>query len=257
MVILLTWAADAVTKDETLSFGSAMLLHPIISPDIFALRPDFTALSLSVRTRNAPSDAASAARLAEAIAAPSAPWAEPHLEAWREAYRGFGTKPNRFPCSAEALRKRALRDGALRPANAVVDLYNAVSLRFALPIGGEDAATYDGPPRLIRAAGSEPFQTMAEGQPKTETPEPGEVVWADAAGVTCRRWNWRQGTRTQLTEATTDMWFVLERLEPMPLDALMEAGRSMVDALVQMSPDAEASVALFDAAHPAGRTVQP
>lgn len=227
-----------------------MQLHPIISPEIFALRPDFAALSLSVTARNAPSDAASAALLAEAVAAPPAPWAEAHQEAWREAYRSFGTKPNRFPSSVEALRKRALRDGALRPTNAVVDLYNAVSLRFALPIGGEDARAYVGTPRLIRATGTEPFETMAEGQPRTETPEPGEVAWADDAGITCRRWNWRQGTRTQLTEATTEMWFVLERLEPMPIAALIEACRSLGRGLAP-----EAVAMLFDSANPEGKPI--
>lgn len=226
-----------------------MPLSPVISPEIFALRPDFVALSLSLTTRNGPSDAASAALLAEAIVAPPAPWAEAHLEAWREAYRSFGAKPARFPCSAEALRKRALRDGTLRPTNAVVDRYNAVSLRFALPIGGEDAQTYVGPPRLIRSGGTEPFETMADGQPKTETPEPGEVIWADDAGVTCRRWNWRQGPRTQLTEATTEMWFVLERLAPMPLEALIDAARLVAGGAT------EAVALQFDAANPGGKIV--
>lgn len=235
---------------KPIPFGSVMPLHPIISPDIFDLRPDFVALSLSVTARNEPSDDASGKLLAEAITAPTAPWAEAHLEAWREAYRAFGAKPNRFPCSVEALRKRALRDGTLRPTNAVVDLYNAVSLRFALPIGGEDALAYVGRPRLIRARGDEPFETMADGQPKIETPEPGEVTWADDAGITCRRWNWRQGTRTQLTEATTEMWFVLERLDPMPIEALIEAGRSLARGL---APGAVAM--LFDAANSSGETI--
>lgn len=225
-----------------------MSLHPIISPDIFALRPDFAALCLSVTARNRPSDDASMALLAEAIAAPVAPWAEAHLEAWREAYRAFGAKPNRFPCSVEALRKRALRDGTLRPTNVVVDLYNAVSLRFTLPIGGEDAHSYVGQPRLIRAVGTEPFETMAEGQSKTEVPELGEVVWADDLGITCRRWNWRQGTRTQLTEATSEMWFVLERLEPMPIEALIEAGSRLAQGLTPWAT-------IFDVENHGGKTI--
>lgn len=234
-----------------------MLLSPIITPEIFALRPDFTALSLAVSgAANRPSDADSAALLAGAIADLDAPWAEAHLEAWRETYRSFGAKPSRFPSSAEALRKRVLRDGALRPTNAVVDLYNAVSLRFVVPVGGEDARTYASPPTLRRAKGDEPFATMAEGAPKTEYPEAGEVIWCDAAGVTCRRWNWRQGPRTQLTEATTDMWFVLERLEPMPIGALIEAGQAIADGLTQIAPGAKIKAALFDVAQPDGNFIE-
>ncbi len=234
-----------------------MPLHPVVDPDIFTLRPDFVALSLSVEGAcNAPSDAASAALLAQAIATLDAtPWAEAHLEAWREAYRGFGAKPKRTPSSAEALRKRAVKDGQMRPLNAVVDLYNALSLQFAIPVGGEDARRYDGLPRLCRAAGDEPFATTADGAPVIETADPGEVIWRDDSGVTCRRWNWRQGPRTQITEDTIDMWFVLERLAPMPLAALTDAGQELIQGLRRLSPGLQVSVRQYDARNPLGQGV--
>lgn len=234
-----------------------MTLHPIIDAEIFALRPDFMALSISVSgARNGPSDASSEALLAAAVQSLDAfPWAEAHLDAWRDAYRAFGAKPKKTPCSAEALRKRAVKDGAMRPLSAVVDLYNAVSLRFAIPVGGEDATTYAGLPRLCLAKGDEPFHTMAEGQPVVETPEEGEVIWRDDLGVTCRRWNWRQGPRTQITEASNDMWFVLERLDPMPVAALLEAGRMLTDGLRRISPQLAASVRTFSAECPRGEQI--
>ncbi|GAA4259223.1 B3/B4 domain-containing protein [Dactylosporangium darangshiense] len=136
----------------------------------------------------------------------------PHLEAWRDVYRAFGAKPQRTPCSAEALRKRAAR-GDVPSVNRLVDAYNAVSIRFAVPIGGEDRAALAGTERLIRAAGDEPFDTVKDGAPVVESPEPGEVVWRDDVAVTCRRWNWRQGRRTALTEATTSAVFLLEGLD--------------------------------------------
>lgn len=234
-----------------------MPLHPVITPEIFTLRPDFTALSIGVAGgANQASTETSAGWLAGAIKDLDAePWAEAHIEAWREAYRAFGAKPKRTPCSAEALRKRVLRDGGLRPANAVVDLYNAVSLRYAIPVGGEDATGYTGTPTLRRALGSEPFDTMAEGTPVAETPDAGEVIWCDGTGVTCRRWNWRQGRRTQLTEASRDMWFVLERLEPMPQDALIAAGRMLVRGLLALSPGATITAKILDLGQPEGRLV--
>jgi DNA/RNA-binding domain of Phe-tRNA-synthetase-like protein len=226
-----------------------MSFVPTISPDIFALRPDFTALSLYVENvRNAESDARSASLLGAACEAlDTAPWAEAHLEAWRDAYRAFGAKPQRTPCSAEALRRRALKDGRLPTVNAVVDLYNAVSVRFAIPVGGEDADLYAGSPALIRAIGGEPFDTIHDGRPQIEPVDPGEVVWRDALGVTCRRWNWRQGARTRIGADTTSMWFVLERLDPMPIDALEQAGAELVDGLKVLSPGLRASTLMLRA----------
>lgn len=224
-------------------------MHPQIDPDIFDLRPDFVALSICVSGgQNGPVDASSEALLADAVRSLDVhPWVEAHLEAWRDAYRAFGARPKRTPSSAEALRKRALKDGWMRSLNAIVDLYNAVSLRFAVPVGGEDVTTYRGLPQLCLSTGNEPFHTTADGISVVETPETGEVIWRDDEGVTCRRWNWRQGPRTQITEKSRDMWFVLERLDPMPVEALQDAGRMLVDGLRRMAPDAAFSIRIFDA----------
>src|SRR3546814_13272005 len=62
-------------------------------------------------------------------------WADAHLASWAEAYKAFGAKPNRTPCSVDALRKRVLKQGGLPAINAVVDVYNALSLRYAIPVG--------------------------------------------------------------------------------------------------------------------------
>lgn len=232
-----------------------MDFSPRIAPEIFALRPDFMALSIFVDgMTNTASTAFTRAQLAAASAnLATAPWADAHLNAWREAYRAFGAKPQRTPCSAEALRKRCERDGTVPESNAVVDLYNAISLRFAIPVGGEDATAYEGAPRLVRATGAETFDTIADGQPKLESVETGEVVWRDDRGVTCRRWNWRQGTRTRITEASTSLWFVIERLAPMPPEVLLTAGKELIEALQHVGSSKMIASVLFDAATPGGR----
>lgn len=223
------------------------VFSPKISPDIFALRPDFRALSIhALNVTNAESSPETKTALVNACNSPcSAPWAEAHLEAWRAAYRAFGAKPQRTPCSAEALLKRALREGVLPSVNAVVDLYNAVSLRFAIPIGGENAEVYAGAPRLVRAQGDEPFETMQAGEPSSEMPEHGEVIWRDDIGVTCRRWNWRQGTRTRIEPSSKHMWFILEALHPMPDAALIEAGAEFRRGLKSLSQNSEVEMKLM------------
>lgn len=218
---------------------------PAVDPAIRALRPDFVALSIVVRGgRNLASADAPAhwwpADLTSVLH--DAPWADAHLDAWRAAFRGFGAKPQRTPCSAEALRKRAERDGDLPRVNALVDFYNFVSIRYAVPVGGENIARYSGSPRLVRAGGGEGFETTRGGLPILEEVDAGEVVWRDDLGVTCRRWNWRQSTRTRIEVDTVDLWFVLERLDPMPLEALREAGDTIVGAVKRISPDADVRV---------------
>lgn len=216
--------------------SAQMPFTPSVHQPVWQLRPDFVALSIVARgARNAVSGNSTVADLLS-IDAGAPAWAEAHLTSWRDAYRAFGAKPQRTPCSAEALRKRIERDGALPQVNAVVDLYNAVSVRYAVPVGGENLDAYAGSPRLIRAAGDEPFATTKDGEAVTEIVDAGEVVWRDDLGVTCRRWNWRQSPRTRLEEATRNMWFVLERLDPMPLEALVEAGDAIVEGLRRLSP---------------------
>lgn len=212
-------------------------MTPEVNDEVWALRPDFAALSVVVGNgRNAPGTGGDVT-FDGPIRRPA--WAEAHLDAWREAYRAFGARPQRTPCSAEALWRRMERSGAIASINAVVDLYNEVSLRYAIPVGGEDLSAYSGKPRLVRAAGNEPFQTIRDGVPVVETADPGEVIWRDDEGVTCRRWNWRQTSRTRLEPETTQMWFILERLEPLPMEALLEAGDVLVSGLRHLAPGAE------------------
>src|ERR671936_647337 len=101
------------------------MMTPVVNLAIWTLRPDFVACSIEVRGgRN---EAAAGVPFTLAAAGPRPPWADDHLAAWRHAYRAFGAKPQRTPCSAEALWRRLQRDGALTSINAIVDLYNAVS----------------------------------------------------------------------------------------------------------------------------------
>jgi DNA/RNA-binding domain of Phe-tRNA-synthetase-like protein len=222
-------------------------MTPSIDPRVAALAPDFRAVSI-VMEIGAPLAAAVAEKaLQDAYGAAAPAWAPQHLAAWAQVFQKFGAKPQRTPCSAEALRKRFLRDGALPCVNPVVDLYNAISLQYAIPVGGENLDAYVGPPRLTIAGGAEAFDTMKDGHPAVEAPDPGEVVWRDDQGVTCRRWNWRQGVRTRLDPDARRMWFILESLGAMPIEALHEARDRLVSGLQEMSPGARIEASLIKA----------
>lgn len=226
---------DLYSLEEFLAGGS-------VAADVFTLRPDYRVLMLAVDgLEPGPSDEASDALLQAAEAAAKEMLRDrkvdqvPHVAAWREAYRAFGAKPQRTRNSLEALLRRAA--SGLPRVNRLTDIYNAISVLHQIPLGGEDLARYVGPPRLIRATGQEPFDTVADGQEVIEYPEPGEVVWCDDAGVTCRIWNWRQARRTQLTDETTTALFIFDALDPLTDEALHAAADDLVSRLARLGPD--------------------
>ena len=211
---------------------------------VLDLRPDYRALLLSADgLRGGESDPVSERLLTSAEATARRlldgrpPEQLPELAAWREAYRSFGAKPQRTRPSVEALLRR-LDQGGLPRIDRITDVYNAVSIAHLLPLGGEDRAAYVGRPRLVRADGDEPFDTTAGGEAAVEHPAAGEVVWRDDAGVTCRRWNWRQCSRTRITTGTRSALFILDALDPISDQALLAAAEALTDALLQLSPDA-------------------
>lgn len=212
-----------------------------VAPGVFALRPDYRALLVAVDgIVPGPTDEDSDVFLQTAEAAARQALGDlpldelPHVAAWREAYRAFGAKPQRTRNSLEALLRRV--GAGLPRVNRLTDLYNAVSVLHQLPVGGEDLTRYTGSPRLVRATGDEAFDTVADGSTVVEHPDPGEVVWCDAAGVTCRRWNWRQARRTQLREDTTSALFILDALDPMTDEALHAAADDLLAHLERLGP---------------------
>src|SRR5262249_1727199 len=95
--------------------------------------------------------------------------------------------------------------------------------------------------------GTEPFDTTADGIAVTEHPDPGEVVWCDDAGVTCRRWNWRQARRTQLRDTTTTALFILDGLDPVTDQALHAAADDLTARLTRLGPGVRAGRRLIAA----------
>jgi DNA/RNA-binding domain of Phe-tRNA-synthetase-like protein len=172
-----------------------------VSEEVAAKWPAYrAAVVIAEGVRNGPSDDASERLLTAAEQAVRESGLEraaddPRIAAWRAVFSEFGSKPSRYPCSAESLLARVLKGEPLPRINALVDTYNAVSLRHVIPVGGEDLDRLRGDLRLVRA-------------------DDGEVVWRDDEGVTCRRWNWRQEPRTRLTEATRNAFFVFDQLPP-------------------------------------------
>ena len=134
----------------------------------------------------------------------------PVIKEWREAFYKFKTKKG-ARCSIEALLKRVSKGGEIGCINPLVDIYNGVSLRFGLPIGGENLDKFEGDMRLTIAEGGEAFITY--GSDKDEPALEGEVIYRDDYGAICRCWNWRECVRTMLTEDVTNAFMIIETSE--------------------------------------------
>ena len=232
-----------LTNAEVSERASAFLAAVSVAPDVLELRPDYRVLVMVAEgLEPGLPDEFSAELLARAeirariMLDGRAPEDVPQVADWRAAYRAFGAKPQRTRPSVEALLRRL--DGGLPRIDRLTDAYNAVSIANMVPVGGEDLDQYKGPARLVLATGDEAFDTVAGGEPAVEHPKPGEVIWRDDAGVTCRQWNWRQCTRTRMTPATTNAVFSIDGLAALGREGLTGAGNDLASSLIRLSPQA-------------------
>ena len=134
----------------------------------------------------------------------------PVIRKWRDAFYRFRTKKG-ARSSVEALLKRVKNGGNISSINPLVDIYNGISLRYGLPVGGEDIDKFEGDNRLTLADGTEEFVTY--GSNENEPPYSGEVIYKDDAGAICRCYNWRESVRTMLTEETVNAFMCIEMVD--------------------------------------------
>jgi DNA/RNA-binding domain of Phe-tRNA-synthetase-like protein len=134
----------------------------------------------------------------------------PEIAAWRRAFARMGFKPTQYRGAAEALLRRFRREGSLPRLHPLVDLCNAASLAFATPVAVIDVAGVEGDLEVRHARGDEPYLGFAG---EVETPEPGEIIYADAGHQAhARRWTFRQSRRSTVTADTRRALIVCEAL---------------------------------------------
>jgi DNA/RNA-binding domain of Phe-tRNA-synthetase-like protein len=172
---------------------------------------------------------------------------DPHIKAWREAYRSFGAKPSEYRSSIEAMVRRVLRGDALPSINALVDIGNVISLSHLLSAGSHAIDVLAGDIELRFAAGHEVFVPF--GSDKPEHPLPGEVVFVEGDAVLTRRWTWRQANHTLTLPETAAIEFNVDGLPPVTAEEVMTACRELAD-LVQRFCGGTGRIALLTEADP-------
>jgi DNA/RNA-binding domain of Phe-tRNA-synthetase-like protein len=195
-------------------------------PQIWSDFPELAAASLFVRGIHARADvgpqlerfnAIARARL-DAVASESE---LPEINAWRRVFSRMGLKPTQYRCASESLLRRFKKEGELPRIHPLIDVCNAASIAYAIPVAALDVAKIEWPLQVRRAEGTESYESFGG---EIEHPEAGEVSFVDAAGRShARRWTHRQSGLSAVREGTQEVLIVMEAVHP--------GGRSDVDAL--------------------------
>lgn len=133
---------------------------------------------------------------------------DPRVSTYFDMFRTFGSNPKRVKPSHFALADRVVRGGTLPDINPAVNLYNAFSLRYLVPFGGEDLDRVDEYFELTYATGTEPWRPI--GSEAAESTRAGDVVWRDRCEVSTTSLNHRQCEKTKLVAATRNAYFISE-----------------------------------------------
>jgi DNA/RNA-binding domain of Phe-tRNA-synthetase-like protein len=161
----------------------------------------------------------------------------PEIQAWRRAFGTMGLKPTQYRCASEALLRRFRKEGTLPRLHPLVDVCNAVSLAFAIPVAVFDVAAISGCLRVRRATGSEDYLTFSG---EVEHPDPGEVIFADeAAQVHARRWTNRQSGLSAVRARTRTALIVAEAMHDSAssdVPGLIAAIVAELDAIWSVTP---------------------
>jgi len=208
----------------------------IVEKTVFSLLPDYCVGTVAVRGfDNAAENGRIAAMLDAAAAAFAAAHAGdnvrelPEIRAFRDAFGVLGMNPNKFMASIEALAKRVQKSGALPHISPLVDLGNALSLKYCLPMGAHDIDRLEGDLEVRFSTGEDHFLPM--GETERETMPAGELVYVSGHTVKTRRWIWRQSDDGKITAATSHVFFPIDGFATVGKDAVLAARDELAEML--------------------------
>ena len=188
-------------------------------------------MALDLADKSAEFQRAAAARLS------NGPEAEiPAIRARRAGFSKMGLKPTQYRCASEALLRRLRKDGTLPRRHPVVDICNAVSVAYAVPVAALDLDRIAGNLTVRPATGHETYLTFSG---SIEQPEPDEIIFADDADAAhARRWTNRQSAASAVSPQTRAALLVIEGLH----DSAERDVLAALDSLAAVCRDVTESV---------------
>lgn len=155
-----------------------------------------------------------------------------HIVPYREAFRSIGINPNKFMCSIEALFTRIAKGKGMPKINSIVDIGNAVSLKYMLPMGAHDLDIDASDINVRMSVEGDEFIPFGETEP--ETLDVGEVVYATGNKVRTRRWTWRQSEYGKIKESSSYIFFPIDGFTDVNKDKVIEAREELSNLLKEI-----------------------
>ena len=162
---------------------------------------------------------------------------------YREAFGKLGINPNKFLSSIEAMASRIEKKKGFPSINPVVDLGNALSLKYLLPMGAHDIDAASGDIQVRFSRKGDLFTPFGEEQ--AELLEEGELIYSAGDRVKTRRWIWRQSEEGKVTENSRNIFFPIDGFTDGNLERVLLARDELAAWLVRIF-GAEVQVGIVD-----------
>jgi DNA/RNA-binding domain of Phe-tRNA-synthetase-like protein len=170
----------------------------------------------------------------------------PEIQAWRRAFTRMGLKPTQYRCAAESLLRRYRKEQQLPRIHPLIDLCNAASIAFAIPVAALDTARISDWIEVRHATGEEEYLTLDR---QREHPARGEVIFADAAGrAHARRWTNRQSGYSAVRSETSTVLIVAEALHATAATDVAALTAALADDLARAGAVVSATATLHRSA---------
>ncbi len=153
-----------------------------------------------------------------------------NIIAWREIYRSFGVNPKKKKPTAESLLARTIKSGFVPHISPAVDAYLCAETMHYLPIGGYDLTRISDDIILRYAKSGESFVGVSADE--EENTIEGEVVYADAARILTRCWNYKDCDYAKIdTHTKTIALFVEGAVNQINDEEIKETAKAISDNL--------------------------
>lgn len=154
---------------------------------------------------------------------------DPRVIPYREGFQKVGINPNKFQCSVEAMVNSISKGRDVPHINPLVNLNNAISLKYTLPMGTHNLGLSNNDVELRFAVDEDTFVPM--GTDTIEKLEPEELVYVVDNKVRTRRWAWRQSKEGMIDKDTSYVFFPIDGFKGFNDDKVNEAMKELEEVL--------------------------
>ena len=170
----------------------------------------------------------------------------PEISPYRDAFGKLGLNPNKFMSSIEAMASRVEKKKGLPQINPVVDLGNAISLKYLVPLGAHDTDKAAGDIQVRFSRQGDTFTPF--GEAAAEILDDGELIYSVGEKVKTRRWIWRQSEEGKITEESRNIFFPIDGFKDQNLEQVIAARTELAELLERLF-SCEVKVGLVDKDH--------